>query len=87
MCAVVYDSDISINYDPLNGNLQGANLGLIAFDVMSVGSPSGSSVLPEMTVMIVDAVTAEGDGACEGDLTLLDDVQAPPPISSSEPSP
>ena len=85
VCALVYDSDISTNYDPLEGNLQGANLGLIAFDVLAVGPPSGSSVLPEMTVEIVDAVTAAGDDACEGDLTLLDDVQAPPPISSSEP--
>ena len=26
VCAVVYDSDISINYDPLEGSLKGANL-------------------------------------------------------------
>ena len=26
------DSDISINYDPLNGSLKGANLGTVAFD-------------------------------------------------------
>ena len=46
--------------------------GLIAFDVIAIGQASGSSVLPEMTVTIVDAVTDDGDGACEGVLTLLD---------------
>ena len=45
----------------------------------SVGSPDGS-VLPEMTVQIVDA-----EETCEGPLELFED--APEPISSSEPSP
>jgi hypothetical protein len=31
--AVVYDSDISINYEPLTGNLQGARYGLFHFRV------------------------------------------------------
>lgn len=79
VCALVYKSDISINYGPLEGNLQGANRGLIAFDVIAIGPPSGSSFLPEMTVEIVDAAES-----CEEELTLLED--APAPISSSEPS-
>ena len=95
VCAVVYKSDISINYDPLDGNLQGANRGLIAFDVVAVADPDpADSVLPEMTVEIVnakDVFDADGNlveaGACDGELTLLDDEQAPAPISSSEPSP
>ena len=38
VCAVVYDSDISINYDKtrslgVNGNLQGETLGIVAFHV------------------------------------------------------
>ena len=86
VCALVYKSGINIGYDPLDGSLKGDNRGLIAFDVLSVGLPDGS-VLPEVTVQIVDAVTDEGDGACEGALALLDDDQAPPPISSSDPSP
>ena len=86
VCALVYKSHISMNYDPLDGSLKGDNRGLIAFDVLSVGTPDGS-VLPEVTVEIVHAVTDDGDGACEGDLTLLDDDQAPAPDSSSEPSP
>ena len=73
ICAVVYKSDISIDYDSLSGNLKGATRGLIAFDVVAVGAPSGSSVLPEMTIEIVPAITNEGDGVCEGELTLLDD--------------
>jgi len=35
--AVVYDSDISINYSPLQGNLMGANLGIVAFEVLKIG--------------------------------------------------
>ncbi len=67
---------------------RGDNRGLIAFEVVSAADPDPTdSVLPEMTVEVIDAVTDDGDGACEGDLTLLDDDQAPPPISSSEPSP
>ena len=42
--AVVYDSDISINYQPVYGNLQGGRYGLFAFHVMGVQRPG---VLPE----------------------------------------
>ena len=65
VCAVVYDSDISINYDPLDGSLKGANLGIVAFEVLSVTSLSGasSSSLPEVEIEILDAdVICEGDG-------------------------
>ena len=44
--AVVYDSDISINYDPINGNLQGGRHGLFAFTVDSVNLPG---TIPEST--------------------------------------
>ena len=79
VCAVVYKSDISISYDPLAGNLQGANLGLIAFEVVGVGAPDGST-LPEVTIQIVDP-----QETCGGPLELL--LDGPTPISSSEPSP
>jgi hypothetical protein len=79
ICAVVYDSDISINYDPLNGSLKGANLGIVAFEVLDVtqltGQSSGS--LPKVEIRILDA-----DQVCAGPLTLFD---APAPISSSIP--
>jgi uncharacterized repeat protein (TIGR01451 family) len=80
VCAVVYDSDISINYNPLDGSLKGANLGIVAFEVISVdqfiGGSSGS--LPTVTLKILDA-----DEVCAGPLTLF--TEAPAPTSSSEP--
>lgn len=80
VCAVVYDSDISINYGPLNGSLKGANLGTVAFQVLAVTELTGysSSSLPKVEILIVDAGTV-----CGGPLTLFTD--APEPRSSSEP--
>ena len=80
VCAVVYDSDISINYDPLNGSLKGANLGMVAFEVLSVTALTGfsSSSLPAVEIMILNA-----EDVCEGALELFTD--APEPESSSEP--
>lgn len=37
--AVVYDSDISMNYEPIQGNLQGARYGLFTFTVLDVLVP------------------------------------------------
>jgi len=80
VCAVVYDSDISINYDPINGSLKGANLGTVAFEVLDVRHLMGvsSSSLPEVDIRILDA-----EVVCEGPLELF--TEAPAPISSSEP--
>lgn len=78
--AVVYDSDISINYSPLEGNLQGGNLGVVAFDVLEVRERTNgsSSSLPQVTIRIQDA-----DRVKELPLHLF--VNAPTPSSSSEP--
>jgi hypothetical protein len=80
VCAVVYDSDISINYDPLDGSLKGDNLGIVAFEVIEVkrlfGYSSGS--LPEVKIKILDA-----DDVCTRSLALYKD--APEHDSSSEP--
>ena len=80
VCAVVYDSDISINYGPLNGNLQGANLGTVAFTVNKVTSLRGQSsgTLPKVSLTIRDA-----DVVCNGPLKPFTNV--PAPISSSVP--
>ncbi len=80
VCAVVYKSDVSINYDPLDGSLKGDNLGTVAFEVLSVTRLDGfsSSSLPQAEIEILDA-----NDVCEGSLTLFTD--APEPISSSEP--
>ena len=80
VCAVVYDSDISINYNPIEGSLKGANLGIVAFKVLLVTQLTGasSSSLPQVLIEIVDAVEV-----CGGPLTLFTD--SPEPVSSSEP--
>lgn len=82
--AVVYDSDISINYNPIEGNLQGANLGIVAFDVLDVteislvDDDSSTSDLPSVSIRIRDAMEI-------GDLTLSLFSNAPVLESSSEP--
>lgn len=81
ICAVVYDSDISINYDnPINGSLKGANLGIVAFEVLDVSimnPPQSSGSLPMVQIQILDA-----DTVCAAPLTLFD---APTLQSSSVP--
>lgn len=78
--AVVYDSDVSINYSPLLGNLQGANLGIVAFEVLDVQkrTDGSSGSLPKVSIRIRD-VSAYEDAA----LALF--ANAPVPKSSSEP--
>lgn len=83
--AVVYDSDISINYDlssPLgvNGNLQGETLGIVAFRVEEARTLSdfSDSTLPQVRITILDASIYLG-----GPLRLLG---APIPASSSVPN-
>lgn len=80
VCAVVYDSDVSINYSPLNGSLKGANLGVVAFDVLAVTRrrDGSTSDLPRVTIRIRDA-----EATCAGTLLLF--ANAPTPRSSSEP--
>ena len=82
-CAVVYDSDVSINYDPLDGSLKGENLGIVAFmvNVNGVKKLNGfsSSSLPTVKITILDA-----DQVCGGSVEVLTNVPKPP--TSSEPS-
>jgi hypothetical protein len=76
----VYDSDVSINYSPLEGNLQGENLGTAAFHVLDVVYLPGfsSGTLPRVRIEILDA-----NIVCEESLNLY--LDAPEPSSSSEP--
>ena len=57
ICAVVYDSDISINYVPLEASLKGANSGTVALEVLSVTprTDGSSSSLPMLEVKIFDS--------------------------------
>ena len=78
--ALVYDSDVSINYSPLNGNLMGSNLGLVAFDVLDAFERTDGSTgsLPRVLVRIRDVAAISA-------LTLVLFSNAPTPESSSEP--
>ena len=80
ICALVWDSDISINYKPLNGNLQGEKLGVVAFRLLEVKQAIGfsSSTLPLLTIEIVDPCEAFN---CVPSLF----VDAPEPEDSSHP--
>jgi hypothetical protein len=83
--AVVYDSDISINYDlgtPLgvNGNLQGETLGIVAFRVNAVRTLNNfsSNTLPELQITILNASSFGNSN--------FDLLKAPIPMSSSVPN-
>ncbi|WP_228779875.1 hypothetical protein [Aquiflexum lacus] len=78
--AVVYNSDISVNYSPLEGNLQGANLGMVAFEVMSVSqrTDGSDSSLPAVSIRILDVPALSDFGR-----VLFSN--APVPQSASEP--
>lgn len=78
--ALVYDSDISINYSPLNGSLKGETLGLVALEVVQVRKRTDGSTgsLPRITVRILDV-----DQVRDEPRKLF--MNAPKPASSSEP--
>lgn len=78
ICAVVYDSDISMNYGPLQGSLKGSNLGTVAFRVTGVVplSNGSSSILPAVVITILDAAEV-----CTRTRSLF--LEAPVPSSSS----
>lgn len=78
--AVVYDGDVSTNYSPLNASLMGANLGLVAFDVVEVKerTDGSTSSLPRVKI-VIRAI----DDAVAAPLVLF--ANAPVPQSSSEP--
>ena len=58
VCAVVYDDDITVDADPLSGNLEGATLGLTAFKVTAVGADE-YPVLPTITVDLLPSTDVQ----------------------------
>lgn len=78
--AVVYDSDVSTNYNPLTGSLKGENLGVVAFDVLEVRkrTDGSSGSLPAITIKIRSVSEVSSNS-----LKLFSN--APVPRSSSEP--
>ncbi|MAE65247.1 MAG: hypothetical protein CMJ18_13330 [Phycisphaeraceae bacterium] len=73
VCAVVFDSDVSMNYDPLEGSLKGATKGTMAFRVSSVTPQSGS----ELAHVEVEILDADEVCACVGETS------APPAESTT----
>jgi hypothetical protein len=80
VCAVVYDQDVQVTYAPLTGSLQGATLGIVAFEILAVTESTASSpaALPQVEIQLLDA-----DRLCAKELALF--LDAPEPFSSSEP--
>ena len=80
VCAVVYDQDVQVTYAPLTGSLQGATLGIVAFEILAVTESTASSpaALPQVEIQLLDA-----DRLCAKELALF--LDAPEPSSSSEP--
>lgn len=79
IAAIVRKGDVSINYGPITGNLQGDYLGLIAFTVLSLTQfPGGDNELPVVRIRIEDPAAI-----FSGNLSLCGGV--PIPTSSSDP--
>ena len=60
VCAVVYDSDVSVDLSSMEASLKGANLGTVAFEVVAV-TPQGGSTLPNVDIKIFDSRTLCAD--------------------------
>lgn len=80
VCGVVLDGEVKMAYNPRTGNIQGPNLGKVAFQVLGTenGSLSSASQLPNVRVRILDA-----EAVCSDPLTPY--LNAPAPISMCEP--
>ncbi len=69
--AIVYDSDISSNYDPDYGNLQGARYGTFTFEVIAVVAPGSipesesSSSFNDLLLRVVSSCPECGDGTLD----------------------
>lgn len=69
-CALVFDSDVSVDTSSHYAVLKGATMGLTAFTVTSVGSSSGST-LPNITVTLLSVAEVNatcGEAKAFGDL-------------------
>ncbi len=81
VCAVVYDSDISVDLPANYASLKGANLGLTSFRVTAVGADPSGSPLPPITVELlpsadVMAACVPPDGDADGVPDALDNCPA-----------
>lgn len=81
VCAIVLDEDVRMSYSPLSGDIRGANLGKVAFQVLSVGdAPRRSGTrLPGVRIRVLDA-----DAVCGEPLAKFP--EAPLPVSEWSPA-
>ncbi|HKP97914.1 MAG TPA: hypothetical protein VJ385_19415 [Fibrobacteria bacterium] len=80
ICGIVLDGEVKMTYNPRSGNIQGPNLGKVAFQVLGTERASGQSSLelPGVRVRILDA-----EAVCADPLTPY--LNAPAPTSQCEP--
>ncbi len=80
VCGIVLQGDVRMNYATRSGNIQGPNLGKVAFQVLSTQNSTESTPppLPSVKVRILDA-----NAVCGDPLVAL--TTAPLPKSHSEP--
>lgn len=80
VCAVVLDGDVKMSYNPRSGNIQGPNLGKIAFQVLGTeNAPQRSgSTLPSVRIRVLDA-----EAVCSDPLAAFQD--APESNSKCDP--
>jgi len=80
VCAVVLDGDVRMSYSPLSGNIQGPNLGKLAFQVLGTeyASPRSAYTLPSVRIRILDA-----EAVCSDPLSVF--LDAPESVSKSSP--
>ena len=72
VCAVVPDGDVSMNYNPTTGNLQGNSIGVVAFKVLDVDPPTGTSVYPYVKIEIQSTAGCPGQiGQSNGKVRLV----------------
>ena len=75
ICGIVLDGEVKMSYSPIRtGNIQGPNLGKVAFQVLGTENASGRSAtdLPYVRVRILDA-----EAVCADPLTLVVNVDRP----------
>ncbi|MEO7427439.1 MAG: hypothetical protein ABI036_19795, partial [Fibrobacteria bacterium] len=80
VCGIVLDGEVRMGYNPLSGNIQGPNLGKVAFQVLGTENSSSrtGTQLPAVRVRILDA-----DAVCGDPLSIY--ATAPKPKSQCEP--
>jgi hypothetical protein len=86
VCAVVFDSDVSVDHKRSTASLKGATLGTAAFEVVEVESPRRGA-LPAVTIRILDTVSVCRGWNIGGGNSIPVQVPTPEPTPEPEPTP